>query len=71
MAEKFCGDGAVRTYMLEQLQAAIRAAYEDAAKIAEGMGNWYPHKARQDIADAIRARITPRNTTPTDDHSKE
>jgi hypothetical protein len=57
----------------EAIASAIREAYEDAAKIAEeaidlgyrgGADKWA-------IAEAIRARITPRSTTPTGDHSKE
>jgi hypothetical protein len=50
----------------------------DAAKIAEGT-SWHmdrPHApierlVADQIGAAIRARITPRSTTPTDDHSKE
>jgi hypothetical protein len=56
------------------VRLAMREAYLDAAKIAEHLNGWgtkpCPELANH-IAAAIRARITPRNTTPADDHSKE
>jgi hypothetical protein len=45
------------------LKEAVDAAYEDAAMIVD---DWF----EPEIADAIRARITPRSTTQADDHSK-
>jgi hypothetical protein len=55
------------------LKEAVDAAYEDAAKIAETWPEWDDSAGHpwDTVAAAIRARITPRNTTPTDDHSKE
>jgi hypothetical protein len=53
------------------IASAIRQAYEDAARIAEGYEGWVDNDFVAHIAAAIRACATPRNTTPTDDHSKE
>jgi hypothetical protein len=52
------------------VEICLPVAYEDAAKIAETYDDGEVHR-QDEIAAAIRARITPRNTTPTDDHSTE
>jgi hypothetical protein len=55
--------------LIAAFERGYRRGLEDAAKIAEEYG--WSHVYTGELTAAIRARITPRNTTPTGDRSKE